>query len=343
MVITRDPAEFAAFGCELPEPNGMATPDRLTPDITFIREGARTLNIRMPDGKDVEFWIFVDARDDRSKTMFPSKPIRVRQGQIVHSTLDAKKNNHTIHHHGMNSSTYNDGVGHVSFEVHEKYTYQFQPHQAGTYFYHCHKNTVLHFEYGMYGFLIVDPPVGVNPPKGQGIGYLFQGGPAYDVEALWAFDDVDPRWHTLGHDAGMCGDDEGLNLFDPKYFMISGVAAPKTETDRRVVINAKVGQRILIRSLNASYSLVDMTIEGLDATIYGVDGRPLGHPDHPWSKPIFVPAGTAVETCTAQRRDYIVQPTKPGRYRVVVEFCDWVAHGTQNNGTGWAYTYINVT
>ena len=224
--------------------------------------------------------------------MFPSKLMRCRQGQIVHSTLDAKKNHHTIHHHGMNSSTYNDGVGHVSFEVSEKYTYQFQPHQAGTYFYHCHKNTVLHFEYGMYGFLIVDPPVGVNPPKGQGIGYLFEGGPAYDHERLWAVDDIDPRWHTLNHSAGMCGDDEGLDRFDPKYFMISGVVAPNTETDPTISVNCKVGERVLLRLLNASYSLVEMHIEGLDATIYGVDGRPLGHPAHPWSKPIFVPAGT---------------------------------------------------
>ena len=334
MVIARDPAEFAAFGCDVID-LAIPTPDRLTPNITFVREGAKSLNLTMPDGQVVEFWIFIDGRDDRSKTMFPSKAIRVRQGQIVHSTLDAKKNHHTIHHHGMNSSTYNDGVGHVSFEVAEKYTYQFQPHSAGTYFYHCHKNTVLHFEYGMYGFLIVDPP--------EGPGKLFQGGPAYDVEALWAIDDVDPRWHKLGHDAGMCGDDEALDRFEPKYFLISGVPAPRTETDPRVCINAKVGQRILIRHLNASYSLLDTTFEGLDATIYGVDGRPLGHPNHPWSKPIFVPAGTPVETCTAQRRDFIIQPTRPGRYRVKIEFCDWVSHATQGNGLGLIYTYINVT
>jgi hypothetical protein len=119
MVVARDPADFAAFGCDVIT-SAIPTPDRVNPNITFVHEGARTLNLTMPDGKVVEFWIFVDARDDKSKTMFPSKPMRVRQGQVVHSTLDAKMNHHTIHHHGMNSSTYNDGVGHVSFEVSEK-------------------------------------------------------------------------------------------------------------------------------------------------------------------------------------------------------------------------------
>jgi FtsP/CotA-like multicopper oxidase with cupredoxin domain len=334
MVFARDPAEFAAFGCDVVE-RDIPTPDRQNPNITFERKGANTINIRMPDGNDVQFWNFTDPRDDRSKNMFPSKPIRVRQGQIVHSTLDAQKNQHTIHHHGMNSSTFNDGVGHVSFEVSGKYTYQFQPKWAGTYFYHCHKNTVLHFEYGMYGLLIVDPP--------EGPGKLYQNGPAYDVEAFWVPDDCDPRWHKMNHDAGMCGDDVGLDRFEPKYFLVSGVPAPRTETDKRVVVNSKVGQRILVRHLNASYSIVQTTIEGLDATIYGVDGRPLGDPKQPWAKPIFLPAGSPLETCSAQRRDLIIQPTRPGRYRVKFEFRDWVGRGIQNNGAGVAYSYINVT
>jgi len=80
------------------------------------------------------------------------------------------------------------------------------------------------------------------------------------------------KWRELNHSAGLCGDDAGLNIFKPKYFMISGVPSPKTKTDPRVVINAKVGQRILIRHLNASYSMLCTRIMGLDATIYGADG-----------------------------------------------------------------------
>ena len=333
-MITRDPQAFDAFGCNVAVAN-MPTPDRLAPSVTFLREGPREVLLTMPDGKVVTFWNFTDGNDPSSANMWPSKAIRVRQGQIVHSTLDAKKNSHTIHHHGMNSSTYNDGVGHVSFEVEERYTYQFQPHSAGTYFYHCHKNTVLHFEMGMYGFLIVDPPTGP--------GRLFEGGPAYDVEAMWAIDDCDPRWHLLNHAAGLCGEDAGLERFEPKYFMISGVTNDKTKTDKRARIDARVGQQILIRHLNASYSVLSTRIEGLDAVIYGVDGRGLGDPRRPWSKPILVPAGRPFETGSAQRRDLIVRPTKPGTYRVVVEFRDWVTGKIQNGGKGVCETVISVT
>ncbi len=66
-----------------------------------------------------------------------------------------------------------------------------------------HKNTPLHFAFGMLGFLIVDPP--------EGRGRAFENGPAYDVEALWATREIDPDWHTRGHDAGMCVKIEGLD------------------------------------------------------------------------------------------------------------------------------------
>ena len=127
----------------------------------------------------------------------------------------------------------NDGVGNLSFEVFSSYKYQMQANSAGTYFYHCHKNTVLHFEMGMYGMLLVDPP---NPngtgapnqppyPNG-GPGFVRRGNEIvpYDREAVWVTDDVDPRSHNLEHDAGF-GDgttldpfpSARLNVFEPQY------------------------------------------------------------------------------------------------------------------------------
>jgi hypothetical protein len=63
---------------------------------------------------------------------------------------------HTIHWHGMEPTPMNDGVGHCSMEI-GNYVYQWQPTFIGTYFYHCHRNTMQHFEFGLFGLLLVEP------------------------------------------------------------------------------------------------------------------------------------------------------------------------------------------
>lgn len=315
-----------------------ATPGRVTPDIEFFRttfmNGSKVIN-----GVSVPIWGF---NDDQGGGMgggmggmggpFPSPPIRVRQGQIVHTHLNVMgmMAPHTIHHHGIEPSTFNDGVGHYSFDVLGNYTYQWYASQAGTYFYHCHVNTVLHAEMGMYGALIIDPPTGP--------GTVFAGGPAYDVETIWAVDDIDTSWHCLPWDAALCGGDAHLNNFNPDLFCINGVGADLTQTDPSVAITVPRGATLLLRYIMAGYVPQRVNFPaGIGAVaIVAEDGRPLAAPQ-------TLPAGASITMTSAERYDLIITPTTAGTFPVDIDFFNYRAvTGTLQN-IGSILSVINVT
>lgn len=326
---------YETFGCKVFKEDP-ATPDKLAPDVVLHRHVHTDGELIAPDGRRIEVWGFADPKSsiasDR-RAPYPSPPIRVRQGQLVHTQLKSKKGPHTIHHHGINPTTFNDGVGHVSFEA-GKYTYQWQPHNPGTNFYHCHRNTVLHFEMGMFGLLIVDPP--------EGPGFLLNG-ERYQVEKFWVADDMDPRWHDQvrdrGHDAGLCGEDVGLHLFEPKYFLLSGAFSNKTMSDKRAVVKARVGETILIRLLNASYSILRVKLE-IDAMLIGIDGHSIRN--EPWERTVPIPAGQWFELASAQRYALIIKPTVRGTVPVRMEFRHWITRTIQDGGRGVINTTIEV-
>jgi plastocyanin len=134
------------------------TPDPVTPQVTFVRQGMdRNQAFPIPGLGSTEMWSF---RNGDGGFVWPGPTIRVREGMIAHTVMNNARGQHTIHQHGIEPTAMNDGVGHLTFDVQGQYTYQWLPREAGTYFYHCHVNTTLHFEMGMYGMLIVDPDVG---------------------------------------------------------------------------------------------------------------------------------------------------------------------------------------
>lgn len=334
-------ANFGNFGCTVfnTEPN---TPDWDTAKVYFERKVFTDGVLRFPDGRTVEYWGFSDEIRAPDKPSFPSPLMRLRQGELAHVKLETRKGPHTIHHHGIEPTTMNDGVGHVSFETEGSYIYQFRPAHAGTWFYHCHVNTVLHFEMGLYGLLIVDPP--------QGWGLPFVGGEAYgyDVEAMWVADDIDPRWRGLNHAAGLCGEDVGLNIFKPRYFLVSGVDKSQTETDARVAITAAKGKRILIRLLNASYSVLGVKFNNISTKCISIDGHALVSSERPWSKPHAYTAGQEILLPTANRYDLWIDTTtlSKGTYTVDFTYYDWVTKRMHNAGQGMyegkARTRINI-
>ncbi|MBX2854253.1 MAG: multicopper oxidase domain-containing protein [Rhodobacteraceae bacterium] len=327
-----EPVGFDEFGCN-PYAKNPDTPDFLKPDVENTRQ-FYGFDLDLPGGEEIEIWSFRDPDARKGKT-WPGPAIRVTAGQIVHTKVKANKGTHTIHLHGMDPTTFNDGVGHTSFEVNGNYIYQYQPMNPGTYFYHCHKNTTLHFEMGMYGLLLVDPV--------EGPGYALRAGVPvkYDVEANWVPDDLDPVWHELHHNAGLCGEDVGLNDFNPKYFVISGVPNNRTMKSRKVRVDATLGDKILVRVLAAAYGVTQVKI-GLDAEVINVDGRVLGGPLAPWSQPFTIPADETFELTGAQRYDMLIDANEVGDFNVKFTFLDWIRRQVQANGAGVAETRIRV-
>jgi Multicopper oxidase len=348
----RGPQNFDTFGCDVFRENPN-TPDWVTANAYFVRKAFLNGELRMPDGREIRHWGFEDPLKAPGKRSLPSPLMRVQEGDLVHVKFESRSGSHTIHHHGLQPTPFNDGVGHTSFEVTGDYIYQFQPEHAGTFFYHCHKNTVLHFKMGMYGLLIVDPPPNA---QGQALAYgpplngTFPNGrvPAYDVEQFWVLDDIDPRYQELNHDAGLCGEDVGLNIFRPKYFLITGtptrpIASKVPAAAQKIV--ATQGQKILIRLLNASYSVVKVRIDGLSSHIIMTDGRSL---DQPWSDWFPIAAGAPFFFGSAQRRTLLIDTAgKKGEFPVYFEFQDWITRRVHNAGDpryeGSAFTTITVT
>jgi FtsP/CotA-like multicopper oxidase with cupredoxin domain len=326
----------------------------------------------------IRLWIIEDPDDPSNGRTFPSPIIRTVQGDIVHATVGFKLSDHTIHWHGLNPTPLNDGVGHTSFEATSEFVYQFATHQAGTYFYHCHKNTVLHFEMGLYGLLVVDPRnpnradslqatyfgTGNDPQGRKGLvaanlnafSGMFPGYDAthyvvpYHVEALWAVDEFDSIWHELNHDAFMQARDRAqpmaantfsqdgiLNDFRPDVFLITGVVSEPTTRigvqpevgavirKSPVAVTANRGQTILIRLLNAGYTIQEYTL-GVPAIVIAADGNPWGvPPSQQYSTPQSLRANEPFRLTSARRVDLLVKaPATAQEIPFTVRWYDWI-------------------
>jgi FtsP/CotA-like multicopper oxidase with cupredoxin domain len=232
---------------------------------TVQRKLMDVTRITMFDGTDVDFYTFDDDPDVPATNggVWPAPTIRVPRGVIFHGSTSTSRPPHTIHWHGIEPTPMNDGVGHCSMEI-GQYTYQWQPNFIGTYFYHCHRNTMQHFEFGLYGMLLIEPPDAFSGPNagtyprrtaaslasfpqfpGFVAGDLTSGDPhaytvPYDVEALWVLDDCDSVWRENmngpkdtfpAHGLLNPGVDDqffkgDFHDFNPNYFFVTGLPLP---------------------------------------------------------------------------------------------------------------------
>ena len=344
------------FATNQPKDSNPVTEFRGTPDRRFLRE-FYSRELEFPDGSAHEMWSFEDESSGRS---FPAPLLRMTEGELVHLELKSSKRVHTIHLHGMEPDPRNDGVGHTSFEITGRYTYQWRPAPgtpgdpnhgaAGSYFYHCHVNTVLHVQMGMVGPMIIDPVVHPDHPVPPGTRRPFVDGPPYDIdsELMLVPYSLDPRWHELSHAAGVSGEDVGLNRFDPKhFFVLGGRLAGGQPVDQvwsagQLRANAS-GFPTLLRVLNLNYVPTRVRFTTADsarspvpmAELIAHDGRALRDTRDPVGVSRLPRdlgnkmATSALMFGAAERYDMLLAPPAPGEYLIHFDWFDWVDAGNR--------------
>lgn len=170
---------------------------------------------------------------------------------------------HTLHPHGLDTNTQNDGVPETSPAVlpGASNTYQFMAPFAGTYFYRCHVDAALHVEMGMVGAIIVRPPSGAT-------NLAWDGGPSFQREYIWQLHTFDSRWHT----AATTG--PGTLRYRPDVFMINGRDGNAPLTDSTTAISAPQGTRVLLRLISYGQMPAVVDLGGVPFEVIASDGRP---------------------------------------------------------------------
>jgi FtsP/CotA-like multicopper oxidase with cupredoxin domain len=210
---------------------------------------------------------------------------------------------HTVHFHGFpQAAAIFDGepMASVSINMGGTLRYFYQIEQPGTYLYHCHVEATEHMEMGMIGNLWVEPKQNntgypdVNNPGtmiGAGQKYAYNDG---DGSTRY---DVDYPVQLLGFDRGYHEEHIAVQplpfwSLDESYPMINGRGYPDTvnpgpiangngDESQKVssLINATIGQKILLRISNVSISdFHTLTVLGIPMRVVGKDARLLRGP-----------------------------------------------------------------
>jgi FtsP/CotA-like multicopper oxidase with cupredoxin domain len=245
----------------------------------------------------------------------PGPRIHVTEGDRVRINVT----NHlpeptTVHWHGLIVPNGMDGPANITqkpIEPGQTFTYEFTTQQAGTYFYHTHKEPDRQQALGLYGALIIDP----KDPTVT---------PAHDLEYTIQLQEwLEREGYT--YPAMLM---EGAL---PNFFTINGKAYPSTDT-----IEMKVGQRLLVRFIGSNNNFVHpMHIHGGPFEVVARDGEII--------QPSARFLADTVNVGPGQRYDVIWTARAPGKWLI---HCHIPHHTTNDNveeqGAGGLTMVIDV-
>ncbi|QBQ55160.1 multicopper oxidase domain-containing protein [Nitrosococcus wardiae] len=134
----------------------------------------------------------------------PGPTIEAYQGDrvrfVVHNELPEPT---TVHWHGLELPVQFDGVPGLTQNLippGETYVYEYDLHQAGTFFYHSH--IAMQEAFGMAGFFIIHPRIAYDPPVDRDFGLIFQN---FFISPNTATPDsmaMNWNWHTINGRSG---------------------------------------------------------------------------------------------------------------------------------------------
>lgn len=203
----------------------------------------------------------------------PSKTLYCMVGDsvVLNTKSVSQFEHHTIHLHGLDVDTRNDGDPSTSFWLQhmQDTTYSYKANNAGTFLYHCHVSDVVHVQMGMYGLIVVKAHNGTNFTT-------FPGGPVYHSYRNWLMSEVDTFWHfnVPVHDTIM--DTVHIPDYNPTHFLINGKGGSQLNTDDSIKVVGAQNETIYLRTANIGYNTNRIIIPAwLNSKIMDSDGRPL--------------------------------------------------------------------
>lgn len=228
--------------------------------------GARMLGSKVLDnGNTVQIWGYGMYSPGLWGISVPGPVLEYIKGDTVLLTfVNDSPEDHTIHLHGLDVPTPQDGVPATSFAVGSMDTayYSFVAHDEGMFLYHCHVLTTLHLTMGMYGAIVVHPDTNENT--------VFQGGPSYTNDYNFLNSDMDESVNDNPLSPGP------FNEFQMDYFMVNGLSGNQLYTSTSNHVTAFVGDSVLLRIGSMAYSKsIYYFPPELNAVAYTSDGRVL--------------------------------------------------------------------
>jgi copper-containing nitrite reductase len=228
---------------------GMVSKEQMTGQVREFYMHASEIEHEIKPGVVVKAWAF--GLEGQPATV-PGPTMRAKVGDLVRIHLTNKTTQpHSIHSHGVNSvDELNDGVPHVTGAYvmpGQTFTYEYVVAEAGTHWYHCHVQTSLHQQMGMYGAIIVEE----NEPA------------TYDREFVQILSEWDSKRDP--------SDPTKMPVYD--YFMVNGKAGGSVPD-----MIVRKGEVARIRFINAGFDSHYMHLHGTQFVIIAKDGAQLPLP-----------------------------------------------------------------